>query len=158
MNRYVMVGFLTMLATWLPADQPPSKSNDPDQSEKAAIDPNDRPMSYWMEKKLEYSQQALISLVTGDLEDVQLNATRLNLLNRVERFVRRKNPNYQKQLKSFDLVSADLATQANNKNIEGATLAFNQLTVSCVKCHQTLRADKGNSTAKGDEPKGDAPQ
>ena len=152
-NRYLLVTVLMVFAPLLSAEPPQKKTGDLDEGNAKEIDPNDRPISYWMEKKLEYSQQALKSLATGDLEDVQLNATRMNLLNRVEGFVRRKNPNYQRQLSLFNHVSADLAKQAKDGNIEGATLAFNQLTVSCVKCHQTLRKKDGGGSSAGDSRK-----
>ena len=95
--------------------------------------------SVWMKKKMEYSQEILRGLAMADFEQIRFNAARLNVLNQVESFVRRKNPEYRTQLHTFNRVSAEIARQADKKNIEGATLAFNQLTVSCVQCHNTLR-------------------
>ena len=100
-----------------------------------------KPISFWMEKKLEHSQAILRGLAMGDFEDVKYNASRLKVLNRVEGFVRRKNPNYRAHLNTFSRVSAEIERQAVKQNIEGATLAFNQLTVSCVDCHKSLRSD-----------------
>lgn len=96
-------------------------------------------ISVWMEKKLEHSQAILRGLAMGDFQDVQYNASRLKVLNRVEGFVRRKNPDYRSHLNTFSRVIAEIERQAEKENIEGATLAFNQLTVSCVQCHKSLR-------------------
>ena len=101
--------------------------------------------SFWMEKKLEHSQAILRALAMGDFEDVRYNASRLKLLNRVEGFVRRKNPEYRVHLNTFSRVSAEIERQAEKKNIEGATLAFNQLTVSCVDCHKSMRVEAETS-------------
>ena len=98
-------------------------------------------MSVWMEKKLEHSQAILRGLAMGDFEDVKYNAGRLKVLNRVEGFVRRRNPDYRSHLNTFSRVSAEIERQAEKENIEGATLAFNQLTVSCVQCHKSLRSE-----------------
>jgi len=48
---------------------------------------------------------------------------------------------------SFDLATRELKRQAHAESIEGATLAFNQLTTSCVTCHQTIREAARNRTA-----------
>ncbi len=112
---------------------------------------DDKPMSVWMEKKLIHSQAILRGLAMGDFADVKYNAGRLKVLNRVEGFVRRKNPDYRAHLHTFSRVSAEIERQAENENIEGATLAFNQLTVSCVECHKSLRSD--DSLQIEDDPK-----
>jgi cytochrome c556 len=36
----------------------------------------------------------------------------------------------------------EIIRQANQDNLEGVTLGFNQLTVSCVQCHKHLRETK----------------
>lgn len=122
------------------ADNQSSKKN-------AEVDDDSKPTSYWMEKKLDYSQQILRSLAMGDLEEVKINASRMNLLNKVEGFVRNKNPAYRRHLRMFNHVTGDLAGHAEKGNIEGATLAFNQLTVSCVECHKSLRSESGAATS-----------
>ena len=118
-----------------------------------AEDGEERPMSVWMGKKLKHSQALFRGLAMGDFEDVKYNAARLKLLNRVEGFVRRRNPEYRIHLNTFSRVSAEIERQAEKENIEGATLAFNQLTVSCVDCHKSLR----NSAKTLEEQKSSAP-
>lgn len=39
--------------------------------------------------------------------------------------------------------ATELAAQAKKKNIEGATLAYVQMTMSCVNCHKYVRSAKG---------------
>ena len=139
----VLLAALVSIASWaaepqtdVPTEKPQGKA---DQGQAEQVE--EKPMSFWMEKKLEHSQAILRGLAMGDFEDVKYNAGRLKVLNRVEGFVRRKNPDYRAHLNTFSRVSAEIERQAVKQNIEGATLAFNQLTVSCVECHKSLRHD-----------------
>lgn len=125
---------------------PAQQAADTEATDDSAPDRDDKTMSVWMEKKLMHSQAILRGLAMGDFADVKYNAGRLKVLNRVEGFVRRKNPDYRAHLHTFSRVSAEIERQAENENIEGATLAFNQLTVSCVECHKSLRSDDSLQT------------
>ncbi|QDV42727.1 hypothetical protein Enr13x_25770 [Stieleria neptunia] len=131
--------------SWGAEPQAPSKTQgaaDPVQQAEAETETDATTMSVWMEKKLKHSQAILRGLAMGDFEDVKYNAGRLKLLNRVEGFVRRRHPSYRVHVNTFSRVSSEIERQAEKKNIEGATLAFNQLTVSCVECHKSLRNDE----------------
>ena len=129
-----------------PPEQTEPKAQESEEATEEATeeDTEEQPMSVWMEKKLIHSQALLRGLAMGDLESVDYNAGRLKMLNRVEGFVRRANPDYRAHLNIFSRVSAEIQRQAKKGNIEGATLAFNQLTVSCVQCHKTLRAEEAS--------------
>lgn len=99
----------------------------------------EEPMSFWMEKKLEYSKSLLEHLTKADFENLEKNANQMRRLGKIEGFVRRRNDDYRVQLRTFDMATTELVRHARRKNIEGANLAFNQLTSSCVACHVLLR-------------------
>lgn len=99
----------------------------------------EKSMSFWMDKKLEYSKSILESLTKGNFEQLAIDAEHMRRLGKIEGFVRRKSKDYKTQLHSFDLANLELVRQAERKNAEGATLAFNQLTTSCVACHMLMR-------------------
>jgi len=103
---------------------------------------NEKPMSFWMSMKLEYAKKILESLTSGDFEGLSNGAEEMQFVGKIEGFVRQRNPTYAKQLRTFDLANQELVRQADRKNIEGATLAFNQLTSSCVACHVQIREAK----------------
>lgn len=112
--------------------------------QKAAVDDvpkisSEKPMSFWMQTKLNASKSILEALAKGDFENLGSNAEQMRLIGKLEGFVRRKNPDYKSQLHSFELANQELVRQAKRHNVEGATLAFNQLTTSCVACHVMLR-------------------
>lgn len=96
--------------------------------------------SVWMQKKLEFSQKILAGLTEGDFEKIGKNAEAMNFLGFFEKYARAEMPEYKKQLTLFESANQELLRQAKAKNLEGVTLAYNQLTVSCVQCHKLIRA------------------
>ncbi len=100
---------------------------------------NEKPMSFWMAQKVEHSKRILEALTKEDYAQVEAEANKLRTIGKIEGFVRRKDPVYRRHQRSFDSSLADIAAQAHAQNVEGATLAFNQLTSSCVMCHKMLR-------------------
>ena len=139
-NSFMAVGFLGLATCGVLLAQEPRK---PEQPEVAAPKVSkEQPISFWMAKKLDYSKSILESLTKGDFEKLEQDASQMRMLGKMEALVRRNNPNYRSQLQAFDLANNELVRQAKRKNAEGATMAFNQLTTSCVACHVLLREDK----------------
>jgi len=104
--------------------------NDQDQDQK----------SFWMEKKLESSQHILKGLATADFEAIGKAAESMKNMTILEKLTRRTHADeYRAQLAMFQSANKQLIHEAGKKNIDGATLAFTQLTLSCVNCHKVLR-------------------
>lgn len=95
--------------------------------------------SIGMKLKLELSEKMLAALAEGNYESLGENARAMRVLNQIEGFVRRKTPGYQTQLKVFQFATEELVRNAESKNIDGATLSFTQMTISCVQCHKAIR-------------------
>ena len=95
--------------------------------------------SFWMKQKLIYSQQILNGLALEDYDMIVENANAMKGLNKLEYFVRRKPEGYRTQLKVFQSSVDQIADAAAASNLDGATLAFTQMTISCVNCHKQLR-------------------
>jgi len=99
----------------------------------------------WMQLKLKMSQDILAGLTKGDLNAVESHAQKMNVVNFMEKLVTDDKPHYKeysRQLNAFETANRDLLRQSSAKNIEGATLAYMQLTVSCVQCHKVIRDAK----------------
>lgn len=97
--------------------------------------------SIWMKQKLAYSQRILNGLATEDYEMISENATAMKGLSRIEGFVRSKTEGYRTQLKTFEFATSELIRNSEQENLDGATLAFTQMTISCVNCHKELRSN-----------------
>jgi mono/diheme cytochrome c family protein len=139
-----ILGTALLVAVW----QGPSTAGGQDQD--LAPPSEDAPTSIWMEKKLAFSQRLLRDLAVGDFDDLVATGQKMRLVGKVEGFVRSPDPVYRDHLKSFALANDHLIRQAAAKNLEGATLAFQQMTGSCVACHQALRLkESGGATGAG---------
>ncbi|MDA8743769.1 hypothetical protein N9N28_03945 [Rubripirellula amarantea] len=112
-------------------------SNDADVAKEASEQLDD----VWMQKKLDYSTAILKGLSLGDFELIEANARQMRLLNRIEGFVRSRNPDYRTHVHAFERASDEVIRQAKKQSIDGVIVAYHQLTVSCVRCHQTLREE-----------------
>ncbi|MEZ6133490.1 MAG: hypothetical protein R3C53_01140 [Pirellulaceae bacterium] len=143
---FLSLGLLVCLGSLETVSQEQTISQEPTKTGDEKVDGNqvpqvtgEKPMSFWMAQKLDHSKQILESLTKGDFDQLAKSAEQMQVLGRIEGFVRRKNRDYQAQLRTFDLANQELIRQAKRQNPEGAVLAFNQLSTSCVACHVMLR-------------------
>ncbi len=126
------------------AQEPVAKSDRAaTQREAVPVESAEKPLSFWMQKKLDYSTGILRGLSMGNFELIETNAAQMRLLNKIEGFVRSRNADYRTNVHTFERVTDEVIRQAKKKNIDGVTLAYHQLTTSCVRCHQTLREPDG---------------
>jgi hypothetical protein len=130
-------------ATQPDASSPESQAkNTPAKKTQAQAEPTgDSPQeaSVWMRRKLDYSQQILVGIAEADFERIATNAKAMRALGKVEGFVRGRTPGYRSQLQIFQDATDQLIKHAEKDNVDGAALAFTQLTISCVNCHKHLR-------------------
>ena len=98
------------------------------------------PAASLMQRKLDLSQNVLKALALEDYPLMSKSTTELLQLAR-QHWTEEETPAYRAQLKDFWTVLEGLDRAAQDKNLDGATLAYVQLTISCVKCHKSLRMD-----------------
>jgi cytochrome c556 len=129
----IMVGVaMCLLAGGTMADEPKEK----DQG------------SFWMQKKLEYSEKILAGLAKEDFEAIAANARSMNALNQMEKWVRAGLPEYRAQLRIFQNANEQLIGAADDRQLDGAALAYVQLTLSCVNCHKVVRASPSEKPSR----------
>jgi hypothetical protein len=139
-KRYFLVGLVLALGganQSAMAQVPAEKREKPEVQQQAA----EKQPSAWMKLKLDYSQKLLAGLTRADFDALVQNAMAMRGLSTIEGFVRSRKPGYSLQLEVFNDANAELIKQAQQENLEGAALAFTQLTISCVNCHKRLRED-----------------
>jgi hypothetical protein len=98
--------------------------------------------SIWMQRKLEHAQKILAGLTKVDFDTITENAQSMATLGYLEKWDNADRPDYKRELGHFEAINKDLIRQAQKKNLEGATLAYTQLTINCVKCHSIVRDAK----------------
>jgi cytochrome c556 len=116
---------------------PSSSSSGDKQPDKDAK----KKASLWMKSKTKLSQEILVGLTEGDFEKVEKNAKSLDFVHFFE-VLFPKSDEYRQQTALFSSANKELIRQATAKDIYGATLAYNQLTASCVQCHVVVRKAK----------------
>jgi len=95
--------------------------------------------SFWMKKKLEYSEKILAGLVNRDFSQIAKTAHSMGALSQVEKWVHGNTKEYRAQLQVFQNANDQLKRMAETENLDGAALAYVQLSLSCVNCHKILR-------------------
>lgn len=99
-------------------------------------------LSGFMRQKLAHSQKVLEGLTLENYAMIVENAEALKTLSQDARWQVSPNINYLRMSSEFQDQAAELATKAKQKNLDGATLAYLRLTMSCVKCHQFTRDNR----------------
>ena len=94
-----------------------------------------------MQHKLLHAQAVLRGIALQDFALIQTNAQQLVKLSQLGGWRARQTPEYELFSLEFRRHAEALAKAAKSKNIDAATLAYTQLTFSCVSCHKHIRGD-----------------
>lgn len=100
-----------------------------------------REFTYWMDVKLQESQNIFAALASGDFAKIEQSADKLKAVSKLEGFVRRSAEGYRTQQRSFEFAVNEIAAQADAESLEGVALGFQQLTLSCLHCHKQIRRE-----------------
>ncbi len=93
----------------------------------------------FMRDKLELSQRILEGVALEDYELIVTKATRLSAMSKETRWQAFQNPDDERYSAEFRRNVDALAKAARDKNLDGATLAYVRVTMSCVECHKFVR-------------------
>jgi len=128
MNRKVIVlaTFLAALALLWPFA---ARAEEKEQGKVAKI----------MQEKLKNSQKLLEGIALGDYGKITRSAEELIQLSKTEEWLVLKTPRYQMHTNEFQRAAELVIQKAKNKNLDGVTLAYFELTMGCVRCHQYVR-------------------
>ena len=95
-----------------------------------------------MLQKLKESQTLLEGLALNDLAKVQASAEELLRISKAAQFRKRlTTAKYEYHANSFQRAAETVIEKAKAKNIDGATLAYLDMTMTCVRCHQHTREE-----------------
>ncbi len=93
----------------------------------------------FMRVKLGHSQKVMEGLVLEDFDEIAKNAQEMSLLSLAETWQVFETPEYVEYSRKFRNAADALTDAAKQKNLDRATLAFNQVTTKCVECHKYVR-------------------
>ncbi len=99
----------------------------------------DENLSDFMNRKLEHAQSMLEGLVTEDYPTILKHAREMNVISRAAAWQVIETPEYAAQSVEFRRAVDDLTKAAEKHNLDGAALAYVEMTVKCVNCHKYVR-------------------
>ena len=93
-----------------------------------------------MINKLTNSQKLLEGIALAKYDKVEKHADELIRISKTAEWLAAdKSPRYQQFSNEFQLAAETIVKKAKEKNMDGVTLAYFDLTRSCVRCHQYVR-------------------
>ena len=93
----------------------------------------------FMRDKLELTQGVLEGLAVENYDLIISRSQRLSAMSQEVDWKVFENPDYEQQSIAFRRNVDALTKAAKNKNLDGATLAYVRVTMSCVECHKYVR-------------------
>ncbi len=120
----LIIAVMAVASTW--AQQPESK----------------RSRGEVMRQKLDFSKEVLEGLSLEQFAMIEKGARALKKLSEAAEWEVPTIPNatdYVALTSEFQRNAGELAKQAKDRNIDGATLAYLKLTMNCVQCHKFVR-------------------
>jgi hypothetical protein len=105
----------------------------------AGLGRDDKGLKELMQRKLKFSQRVLEGLALNDFDKIAASAEELILVSKAAEWKVVKTPRYEMYSNEFRRNAETMIQNAKAKNLDGATLAYVDLTLTCVKCHKHVR-------------------
>jgi hypothetical protein len=104
-----------------------------------AAQPAPKGLEKLMGQKLKSAQLLLAGLAVADFAKISSSADELIQLTKTEEWVVIKTPRYEVHSNEFRRAAETIVRKARGKNLDGAALAYFDMTMSCLRCHQYVR-------------------
>jgi len=124
----VLATVIPLAASWLivPQDQElPGKSNRP-----------------FMQAKMEHAKGILEGLALENFDGIETSAQNLILLSHESAWNVIQSPEYIQMSSDFRGSVGRIRDAAKDHNLDGATIAYFEVTLNCVRCHKQIRPKK----------------
>jgi len=92
-----------------------------------------------MRKKLTHAQKVLEGIALNNFDQIGRSAEELILISKSAEWRVINSPQYEVHSNAFRRAAEGLIEKAKDKNVDGAALAYVDLTLACVKCHKYVR-------------------
>ncbi len=98
----------------------------------------------FMKRKLDAARDIVSGLASEDYAKIGDSAQALSLLSYESDWNVLQTEAYLRLSSEFRGATQRLRDQADERNMDGATLAYFEVTLNCVRCHKYLRQQPGN--------------
>ena len=110
------------------------------EQQAAPVKPDD--VAAFMRQKLDHSQDVLAGLALEDFEMIGRGAQKLALASQASSWQVLQTEDYARQSAEFRRSCDALNGAAKSRNLDGAALAWMEVTQKCVQCHRYIRDEK----------------
>lgn len=100
------------------------------------------PAKALMRQKLTQAQSLLEGVTREDFPLIAKQARKLRALSQPAAGADSANPEYARRVDAFRHELDAIAKAADERNLDGVTLAYVKVTLSCVECHKFVRGRK----------------
>jgi hypothetical protein len=94
----------------------------------------------FMRGKLMHMQKVLEGITTEDYDLIRNEANQIVLLSHAAEWRVLATPEYQQHSTEFRRAAQAVVDAAKKKNLDGAALAYVDMTMKCVTCHKYVRS------------------
>ena len=101
--------------------------------------PTPNHVANFMRLKLDHAQKILEGIVLEDYEKIDKQAQHLSLLSQAASWQVLQTPEYLQHSGEFRRAANAVSAAAKDKNLDGAALAYMEMTMKCVNCHKYVR-------------------
>jgi len=101
--------------------------------------PANRDLARLMKDKLKSAQVLMEGMALADFAKIRRSADELIQISKTEEWMVYKTPRYQVHSNDFRRAVETIYQKAKDQNIDGVALAYVDMTLSCVRCHQYVR-------------------
>ena len=101
--------------------------------------PAQEKVSQFMQAKLDSSKQVLEGMMTEDFQQIQKGAQKLIDMSNATQWQVVEGPVFAQQSAEFRNAAKELQDYAKKKNIDGVSLSYLHLTMTCIACHKQIK-------------------
>jgi hypothetical protein len=143
-ERNLATGFVAVIALMVVVAVSTSRPPLATAQEPSATDkPND--VALFMRAKLGHSQHVLEGLALADYDLIARGAHDLALASQASSWQVLQTEDYARHSREFRRACESLRAAAKDKNLDGAALAWMEVTLKCIQCHRYVRdTQEGN--------------
>ena len=109
-----------------------------DQEEDSKETEGEKRLSKFMREKLTSSQQVLEGLMVEDYDLMQKGAKRMIEMSNATEWQGIEGPIFARQSEEFRSSAKEVIKFAKAKNLDGASLSYLHLTMTCIACHKKV--------------------
>jgi len=101
--------------------------------------PTQEKVAKFMQAKLDSSKDVLEGLVTEDFDLIQKGTKKMIEMSNATEWQVVQGPIFAQQSAEFRNAAKEIARYAQKKNIDGASLSYLHLTMTCIACHKQIK-------------------